>query len=207
MTFEAYLAFVAATVLLILFPGPAVTLIVATSLAHGARRALTTVAGSSCAIACHLAVTCLGMSSLMLLLAGWFEWLRWIGVAYLVYLGIRQWRAEAIALDAAEPPRVSGRRLFWQGFLVNATNPKTLFFYAAFFPQFVDPGRPALGQLALLSVTFLFIATLLDGGYALAAGRLRGLFRSRRQARLRNRVTGSLLIGAGLGLALARRSS
>ena len=98
------------------------------------------------------------------------------------------------------------RALFWRGFLVALTNPKTWFFYAAFFPQFVDAAHAPGPQLALLCATFLVLATLLDGGYALLAGRLRGLFRDRRRARLRNRLTGSLLIGAGLGLALARRS-
>ncbi len=205
MTIDLYLAFVLATVLLILFPGPAVTLIVANSLTYGARRALVTVAGSSSAIALQLVITTLGMISMIAVLADWFEWLRWAGVAYLVYLGIKQWRAPAVALDDVAVAAVSGRRLFWQGFIVNATNPKTLFFYAAFFPQFIEPASPALPQLVLLSVTFFVIATLLDGGYALVAGRVRNLLRSRRQGRLRNRITGSLLIGAGLGLALARR--
>jgi len=89
--------------------------------------------------------------------------------------------------------------------LVSATNPKTLLFYAAFFPQFVDPGSPPGPQLALLCTTFLVIATALDGAYALLAGRLRPWLRTRRRARLRNRLTGSFLIAAALGLALARR--
>jgi homoserine/homoserine lactone efflux protein len=101
---------------------------------------------------------------------------------------------------------VPRRALFWRGFLVSATNPKTLLFYAAFFPQFVDPLSAPGPQLMLMSATFLALAVLLDGGYALLAGRLREWFRGRRRARLRNRITGSLLIGAGLGLALARRS-
>ena len=206
MSLDLYLAFVLATVLLILFPGPAVTLIVANSLSYGARRALVTVAGSSSAIAVLLIVTTLGMTSVIAILADWFEWLRWAGVAYLVYLGVKQWREPPVALDDVEVSRVSGHRLFWQGFVVNATNPKTLVFYAAFFPQFIDPANPALSQLVLMSATFLAIATLLDGGYALVAGRARRLLRTRRQARLRNRITGSLLIGAGMGLALARRT-
>ena len=206
MTFDLYLAFVLATILLILFPGPAVTLIVANSLTYGARRALVTVAGSSSAIAVLLVITTLGMTSLIAIMADWFEWLRWAGVAYLIYLGVKQWRAPAVALDDVKASDVSGQRLFWQGFIVNATNPKTLVFYAAFFPQFIVPASPALPQLILLSATFLVIATALDGGYALIAGRARAFLRTRRQARLRNRITGSLLITAGLGLALARRN-
>ena len=203
---QLYLAFVLATTILILIPGPAVTLILATSLAHGARAALVTVAGSSSAIVIQLAITALGMTSLMLLLSEWFEWLRWAGVAYLVYLGVQHWRASAEVSPDQATQIPSLNRLYWRGFVVNATNPKTLFFYAAFFPQFVDPTGPLALQLILLCATFLIIATLLDGSYALLGGRLRGLLGAPRWSRLRNRLTGSLLIGAGLGLALVRRS-
>jgi threonine/homoserine/homoserine lactone efflux protein len=205
MPIDLYLAFVLASAVLILIPGPNVTLLVANSIAYGARRALATLAGTSSAIALQLVVTVLGMTSLMLVLATWFEWLRWAGVLYLVYLGVQQWRALPVALEDVDPRAIATRALFWRGFLVSATNPKTLLFYAAFFPQFVDPASPPGPQLLLMSATFLGLATVLDGGYALLAGRLRLLFRGRRRARLRNRLTGSLLIGAGLGLALARR--
>ena len=205
MPLDLYLAFVLASAVLIVIPGPNVTLLVANSLAYGARRALVTLAGTSSAIALQLAITVLGMTSLIAVLATWFEWLRWAGVIYLVWLGVQQWRAVPVALEDVESRRVAGHTLFWRGFLVSATNPKTLLFYAAFFPQFVDPASAPLAQLLLMSATFLALATLLDGGYALLAGRLRRLFHGQRRARLRNRLTGSLLIGAGLGLALARR--
>ncbi len=206
MPLELYLAFVAATVVLIVIPGPAVALIVANALAHGARGALVSVAGVSTAVAGQLLVVGFGMASVLALLAEWFEWLRWAGVAYLVYLGVRQWRAAPVALGDVAAPRVSRARLYWTGFAVNAANPKVLFFYAAFFPQFIDPLRPHGPQIAALCVTFLVVQTLLDGSFALLGGRLRPWLASRARARLRNRVTGGLLIGAGLGLALARRS-
>ncbi len=210
MPLELYLAFVAATAVLILIPGPAVALIVANALAHGTRGALVSVAGVSTAVVGQLIVVGFGMASAMALLAEWFEWLRWLGVAYLVYLGLRQWRAAPVALgDVAGGlggPTVSRARLYWTGFAVNATNPKVLFFYAAFFPQFIDPGQPVGQQIAALCATFLVVQTLIDGGYAVLGGRLRPWFASRARARLRNRMTGGLLIGAGLGLALARRS-
>jgi len=206
MNVELYLAFVAATTILILIPGPAVALIVATSLSHGTRAALVTVAGSSLAIAALLGVTALGMTSLMLLLSQWFEVLRWAGVAYLLYLGIQQWRSSPTSLAGTLATTVSARKFFLRGILVSASNPKTLVFYAAFFPQFVDPAMPLGPQLAALCLTFFLIATLFDSGYGILAGRLRSLLTSERGARIRARVTGSLLIGAGLGLALARRS-
>lgn len=206
MPLELYLAFVAATAVLILIPGPAVSLIVANALAHGARGALVSVAGVSTAVVGQLVLVGFGMASAMALMSEWFEWLRWLGVAYLVYLGVRQWRAAPVALGDVRAPAASRARLYWTGVVVNATNPKTLVFYAAFFPQFVDPARPHGVQIALLCLTFLVIQTLLDGSYALLGGRLRPWLASRARARLRNRVTGAFLIGAGLGLALARRS-
>lgn len=209
MSLELYLAFCLATAVLILIPGPAVSLIVANSIAHGGRRALVTVAGTSSAIVLHLTILAFGMTSVLLLLAEWFELLRWLGVAYLVYLGIQHWRAaagsRAAALDAATARGVSAQRLYWQGFLVNATNPKTLLFYAAFFPQFIDPALAIGPQLVAMSIAMVVIATALDSGYALLAGRVRGLFASARANRVRHGITGTLLLGTGLGLALARR--
>jgi homoserine/homoserine lactone efflux protein len=207
MNLDLYLAFLLATTVLILIPGPNVTLLVANSLAHGPRRALITLAGTSTAIALQLLVVALGMSSLILVLARWFEWLRWAGVAYLIHLGIQQWRAAPVALHDVESVTARSGTLFWQGVLVSATNPKTLLFYAAFFPQFIDPASPPGPQLALLCITFLVVATLLDGTYAILAGQLRPWLGARRHARLRNRLTGSFLIAAALGLALARRAS
>ncbi len=206
MDLELYLAFVAATTLLILLPGPAVSLILATSVAHGGRAALVTVAGSSTAIAVLLTITAFGMTSLMLLLSEWLDWLRWVGCAYLVYLGLQHWRPGPGAPATDARPAPSRRRLYWRGFLVSASNPKTLFFYAAFFPQFVDPAGSLPVQLTVLCVTFLVIATILDGGYAAAGGRLGRWLQDRRRVGLQRRFTGALLIGAGAGLALARRS-
>ncbi len=205
MPLDLYLAFVAATAVLILIPGPAVALIVANALAHGSRGALVSVAGLITAVVGQLVLVGFGMASAMALLSEWFEWLRWLGVAYLVYLGIRQWRAAPVALGDVAAPRVSRARLYWTGVVVNATNPKTLFFYTAFFPQFLDPARALGPQIALLCVTFLVVQTLLDGTCAILGGRLRPWVTSRARARIRNRVTGGLLVGAGLGLALARR--
>ena len=206
MTLDLYLAFVAATAILIVLPGPNVTLIVAHAIAHGARTALATVIGTQCAQAVQLGFVALGMTTLIVAFAALFEWLRWVGVAYLVWLGIQRWRAAAPARDPEAQAAAVPKGLFWQGFAVALTNPKTWLFYAAFFPQFVDPAAPLGPQLALLSVTYLVIATLLDGSYALLAGRVRGWIGIGARQRTTDRLAGSLLIGAGLWLALARRS-
>ncbi len=151
-------------------------------------------------------IMALGMASFMAVLADWFEWLRWAGVAYLVYIGIQQWRAEPVALEELNAPKVAPKALYWQGFLVAMTNPKLFLFYAAFFPQFIDPLAPGGLQLGILCVSFLSIALIIDSSYALLAGRLRDLLRGRARAQLRNRLSGSLLVAAGLGLAMIRRS-
>ncbi len=198
-----YLGFVFASVILILIPGPNVSLIVANSIAHGTRYGLLTVVGTSSAIVVQLALTVLGLSATLGALAGWFEWVRWIGVAYLLYLGIRQWTAAPIDLTGTRPQPKSFRAIALRGFLISLTNPKTLLFYGAFFPQFLAPDTPIAPQVALLSLTFFAIAAGLDCGWALLAGRVRGVLAMR--GRLRNRLSGGCLIGAGIGLALAHR--
>lgn len=199
-----YLAFIAATAILILIPGPNAALIVANSVAHGTRSGLLTVAGTSSAVVVHLTLTVLGATAVLDLLAASFDWLRWAGVAYLAYLGIVAWRAPAVDLAPTNRSAHSMRGIYVRGFLVGLTNPKTLLFYGAFLPQFVTPGPDAARQLVLLAATFLVIAVVLDGLWAILAGQLRPLLMV--HGRLRNRLTGGLLLGAGAGLALARRS-
>jgi threonine/homoserine/homoserine lactone efflux protein len=203
MSLDLYLAFVAATAVLILIPGPNVALIVANSIAHGRATGLMTVAGTSGAMVLQLGLTVAGMSTVLALLADWFEWLRWAGVAYLVYLGVQAFRATPVALDATRASPASPSRIVARGFVVSLTNPKTLLFYGAFLPQFVTPGEGATGELVLLAVTFVVIAVLLDGTWALLAARFRAALAL--NGRLRNGLTGTLLLGAGLGLALARK--
>ncbi|MDP6692061.1 MAG: LysE family translocator [Alphaproteobacteria bacterium] len=206
MSIELYLAFCLATAVLILMPGPIVTLVVAQSLRHGTGTGLATVAGSSLGNAMLVAAGALGLSTAFVLLADLFELIRWLGAAYLIYLGLREWRARGGTLDDAEAgARRTKTAVFWQGIVVAITNPKTILFYAAFFPQFIDPGAPLGPQLVLMSVSFVVIATTFDTGYALLAGRLRGFLTGGRRARIRSRITGALLIGTGIGLALARR--
>lgn len=198
-----YLGFIAATTVLILIPGPNVSLIVANSVAHGTRYGLLTVAGTTAAILVQLVCTAYGMNAALEALADWFALVRWVGVAYLLVLGVRAWRAPPVALTGIRPQPRSIRAIALRGFLISLTNPKTLLFYGAFLPQFISPDRPLGPQLALLSLTFLMIAGLLDSAWAIAAGRARHLLALR--GRLRNRLTGGLLIGAGVGLALAHR--
>jgi homoserine/homoserine lactone efflux protein len=185
-------------------PGPNVALIVANSLAHGTRYGLMTVAGTSTAIAVHLVATFFATASLFTLLASSFKYLRWLGVAYLVFLGVRTWRQQHDELAVAPQPR-SMRVVFVRGVAISLTNPKVLFFYGAFFPQFIVANERIAPQLLALTSTFLILAIVFDSGWAILAGRLRHLVAG--YTRLRHRLTGGVLIAAGLGLATARRAA
>lgn len=197
-----FLAFVTATTLLMLLPGPNVTLIMSNSIARGARNGVLTALGGSVAIALHLVIVFAGLVSLMATLGGWMEWVRWAGVAYLLWLGWRTLREADVEEGMPLTPRDS-RRALWQGFLVATTNPKLLLFYAAFFPQFVALDRAPVQQLVALGVVFVLIQILCDTGYALLAGRLA---RHLRRGRRRQRLSGGFLLATGIGLALARRA-
>lgn len=202
---DLFAAFVLASALLILVPGPNVALIVSHSVSHGTRYGLLTVAITTSVQILPLAFVAFGMSAALTLAADWFEWVRWIGVVYLIALGVSTWRAsEGHPIGQSRNLHI-GRTIFVRSILVAATNPKTLLFYGAFLPQFVSVDRPALPQFVILSATFLVIALCGDSLWVIAAGRARVLFS--RAARIRHRISGALLIGAGLGMAFARKSS
>jgi len=194
------LVFIGAVTLLMLIPGPNVALIVVNSATHGVRAGLMTVAGTVAAQAISLALVCAGLTTLLQFFGLWFGWLRWAGVAYLVWLGIRQWRTPPA--DLAQIKAQPQARLFVQAFLVSLVNPKTLVFYGAFFPQFIRPDGHVGAQAALLSVIFLMIALAIDSGWAVAAARVRPLLSG--HIALRNRIGGAILMGAATALAFLR---
>ena len=206
MSIELYLAFCLATAILILMPGPIVTLVIAQTLRYGTATGLSTVAGSAVGNALLVTAGALGLSTIFILLADLFEIIRWLGAVFLIWLGIREWRSKGVDLNATE---AGGRRtkatVFWQAIVVAITNPKTILFYAALFPQFIDIDTPVGPQLFLMCVSFVVIAGIFDSCYALMAGRLRGYLTGARRAQIRSRITAGLLVGAGIGLALARQ--
>ena len=204
MPLGSYLAFLAAATGLIVLPGPNVALIVGTSLEQGRRAGLITVAGTSAAMLVQLTAVGAGLAALMASASHVVAVLRWIGVAYLVVLALRAFLAPEDRLEPRAAPRSSAMTVL-RGFGVSITNPKTLLFYGAFLPQFIDPRGDAGAQLILLSASFLVIAATLDCGWAILATRLRGLLTLR--PRWRNRLTGTCLLGAATGLALAHQKS
>ena len=203
MSLQLYLAFVAACIGLALLPGPIVTLMIANGLRYGTRAALINILGVQAGLAIVIGIVAIGLTTLMATMGYWFNWVRFAGAAYLVWLGIKLIRApvEGVSTDAPPPPPRGG--FFLQGFLVALSNPKVLVFFGAFIPQFMDMGRDHVSQVALLGVTFMFFAGLTDATYALLAGRARSFFSARR-TRLLSRVSGGAMIGGGIWLALTR---
>ena len=196
-------AFILAVTVLMLIPGPNVALIVANSLARGSRQGMLTALATSSASVVQLLLVSIGMASVVGQLGHWFVLFRWAGVAYLVAIGIQQWRAAPPVLARpGQPDRQSIRAIFAKAATVSVLNPKTLLFYAAFFPQFIAADRPVAPQLAVLAALYLLLAITIDCLWALGAGQFRALLGAR--SRLFNRISGGVLIGAGLGLALDR---
>lgn len=207
MNLHLFLAYCLAVAILVLIPGPVVTLVVANSLSHGTRSGLATVAGASIGNAILLGATAVGLVAFFALMSEIFEVVRWAGALYLIWLGIRAWRANGGQGPAMSPSaKKSSRTVFVQGFLIAITNPKAIIFYIAFLPQFVDSHLSAGPQLLAMIATMIVMALLSDSAYALLAGRARGWFTAPARRRLQNRVTGTLLIGLGCGLLLARRA-
>ena len=203
MSLQAYLAFVAACIALALLPGPIVTLVIANGLRHGTRAALINIAGAQAGLAIVIGIVAIGLTSLMATMGYWFDWVRFAGAAYLVWLGIKLIRFPVEGLGVGEPPPPPRGGFFLQGFLVLLSNPKVLVFFGAFIPQFMDMSRDHVSQVALLGVTFMVIAAVTDGMYALLSGRARLIFSSQR-TRLLSRLSGGFMIGGGIWLALMR---
>jgi len=199
MTMENVIALIAATLVLISIPGPNAALIVANSLRVGLRAGFVTVFGTTLGVAIQLALVVLGMSALIEVAADLLQWIKWGGVAYLVYLGVQTWRAPADDLAAVQ----ARPAIFWRACLIAAANPKTLLFNAAFLPQFVASGSTSV-HLMLIAAIFLVVLLLGDLLWAIFAQAARPSLQ--KAAGLRNRVTGAFLILAGIGLASSRRN-
>src|SRR5471030_2918227 len=165
MSLNLYLAFVVACIVLALLPGPMVTLLIANGLRHGTRAALINIAGAQVGLAIVIGIVAVGLTSLMATMGYWFDWVRFAGAAYLVWLGIKLIRfpVEGVNADAPPPPPRGG--VFLQGFLV--------LLFGAFIPQFMDMEKDHISQVVLLGVTFMVTGAITDTVYAVLAGRAR----------------------------------
>ena len=204
MNWQLFSAFLVITVVLFLTPGPIVTLVITTGARSGARAALTTVAGATTGNAVLVGCIAFGLSWIIKTSAEIFDYLRWIGAAYLVWLGIQAWRH---AGSASETVAARGHVHAWRGFIVAVTNPKTIAFFTAFLPQFIDPALPAERQLLVMCIVSVLMGGALDSGWAIAAGAGRAWFMKPHHNKLLARISGVVLIGGGIWLSLARRTS
>lgn len=199
------LAFLATSVLLALTPGPNMSLIIASTLSGGLRSGLVTLAGTGTGLAILSAIAAAGMSSIMVLMAEWFDVIRWAGAIYLVVLGVRQLRGWWLRRGGAlPPPPPAVGTTYIQGLMVALSNPKVLLFLGAFFPQFVDPSSDPVPQLAVLATIFVVTLILVDVGYTVVVARARSALDPKKLAAL-DGAAGALLVAGGLVLATARR--
>jgi threonine/homoserine/homoserine lactone efflux protein len=202
MSLDHWLAFCAASAILLAIPGPTVLLVISYALGHGRKVALATVAGVTLGDFTAMTASMLGLGALLATSATIFSILKWVGAAYLVYLGIKLWWAPVALEDGtgnlADPPKEKPGRIFAHAYLVTALNPKSLIFFVAFLPQFLDANGPVAIQLAIFEATFLVLATANAGLYALLAAAARQQIREPHVQRIVNRAGGSLMIGAGV---------
>jgi len=202
VSIQVYLAYVAASILITIIPGPTVTLIIANSLTHGTRAGLLNVAGTQLGLFIMLCVLLVGLSSIIATMGWWFDWVRVAGAVYLVWIGWKLLRANSGIGAVGKTPKPRGGFLL-QGFLVLMSNPKALLWFGAFIPQFIDPQGNYVGQIMLMGLTAMACAGLTDGAYAILGGRA-GHLMSAQRIRLAQRLSGLFLIGGGVWLAFTR---
>lgn len=211
MEFSTWITFFAACWAISLSPGPGAVASMSAGVRHGFWRGYAIVIGLVLGIWTQVLVVSVGLGALMATSAWAFSMLKWLGVAYLVWLGIQQWRAPARPLVEVAADESAGtglaRRLFLRGWAVNALNPKGTVFLIAVLPQFIDATRPLAAQYLTIGATFGVVESIVMSGYVALAARLLGLLREPRQIRGLNRTFGGLFVLAGVGLGMFRRAA
>ncbi|TCU25503.1 threonine/homoserine/homoserine lactone efflux protein [Rhizobium azibense] len=208
MSLEAWLAFAAASAIMLAIPGPTILLVVSYALGHGRRTALATVSGVALGDFTAMTASLFGLGAVLAASAMLFTVLKWIGGAYLIWLGIKLWRAPLITEPVADNdnlPEEKSLKIFLHAYIVTALNPKSIVFFVAFVPQFLNPEKPFFEQMVIMELTFLVLATINAATYALLANAARGLIRKASVQRAVNRTGGTLLIAAGAVTAGYRR--
>ncbi|CAN7375313.1 LysE family translocator [Rhizobium sp. LjRoot258] len=208
MSLEAWFAFAAASAIMLAIPGPTILLVVSYALGHGRKTALATVTGVALGDFTAMTASLFGLGAVLAASATLFTVLKWVGGAYLIWLGIKLWRAPVISEPMADNdnlPEKKSLKVFLHAYVVTALNPKSIVFFVAFVPQFLNPAQPFFGQMLIMEATFLVLATINASTYALAANAARGLIRKASVQRAVNRTGGTLLIAAGAVTAGYRR--
>ena len=207
MTLTTYLLYCAAVALLIVTPGPTMLMCMTNSLNHGPRRAMTSVTGAVTAVLVVMLLSAMGLGALLAASETAFTTAKVVGAAYLIWLGIKTFRSEGAALAVEANPAQRTRSFYLQGLLVGASNPKAVLFFAAFFPQFLNPAQPMAPQFAVLALTFMAFEFSVLTLCALGVARLVPLLRQSSTVRAVNRVCGGLFTLMGGLLLFTRRSA
>jgi threonine/homoserine/homoserine lactone efflux protein len=207
MTLTTWLAFAIASTVLLMIPGPTVLLVVSYALTQGRRVALATAVGVALGDFTAMTLSLAGLGAILLASSTLFTVLKWIGAVYLVYLGVRLWRAEPVLVVAeVSPRRGEARQILAHAFVVTALNPKSLAFFVAFVPQFIDHQSTLVPQFVLMEATFVGLATANALLFAFAADALRSRIRRARVLKWLNRAGASCLVGMGAVTATLSRN-
>jgi threonine/homoserine/homoserine lactone efflux protein len=204
MSLDPWLAFTAATIVLLVIPGPTILLVVSYALGQGWRSALPISVGVALGDFTAMTLSMLGIGALLSASSAVFTVLKLAGAAYLVYLGIKLWRAGGRLHIEAKTATAAAGKMLGHAWLVTALNPKSITFFVAFLPQFLDTRGDVPAQMVIFETTFLVLAFANALGYALVASRARALVRSSKAVRVINKVGGGLLVSAGIAAATFR---
>jgi len=207
VSLELWLAYAAASAILLIIPGPTILTVISYSLSHGRRANVALVAAVALGDSTALVLSLLGLGALLATSAFWFTVVKWVGGLYLLILGIRLFRSGVALTETATPLAASGSRwrLFANTYVVTALNPKGMVFFVAFLPQFISPAADVGTQLWILAITFVVMATINATLYALFAASAAKVLSSPRAQRRFRFAGGSLLSAAGVWALLARR--
>lgn len=210
MSVETWLAFAATAAVILVIPGPTILLVVSYALGYGRKTAAVTASGVALGDLVAMTASMLGLGALLATSAELFTVLRWVGGAYLVYLGIKLWRAPVQTgpiSDNDNLPERKSHRIFFHAFMVTALNPKSIVFFVSFVPQFIDRDAAFLPQVVVMEATFVVLATLNALGYAFLADRARNMIRKASVQKTVNRTGGAMLISAGTVTAMYSRAA
>ena len=206
MSLSVWLTYLIATIILSVTPGPGVFSSLSSGLNHGFRKGIWNAVGMQAANAILIAIVSLGLGAILLASETLFSILKWIGVAYLLYLGIATWRAPVRTFHEEKEEARGAKDIFLKGFLVNITNPKAMIFYVAILPQFIDVERPQPAQYAILAATTLIVDLATMAGYIAVAAKVLRVMRDPARLRWMNRTLGGAFVAAGVALATFRRA-